>query len=177
MQLRPKYDVGDTVFCAGHPAYEGYTEQCPDCLGSGVWKVETPAGDSFPCKCETCGVGSWTGAGSGRITKYKYSSWVRRLTIGSVRIDTADKNPISYMCNETGVGSGNVYYEEQLFDNEESAKVAGQIAAADAQRELDERAAKDAETLRKKEKRKPSPERRRIRELEARIKELTSAQS
>jgi len=42
---------------------------------------------------------------------------VRSLTIGSVRVDTAAKESerISYMCEETGIGSGAIFYEHDLF--------------------------------------------------------------
>jgi len=52
---------------------------------------------------------------------------VQQLTIGSVRYDSAptrigsDQEPFSYMCVETGVGSGSVYYESKLFSSEDDA--------------------------------------------------------
>jgi hypothetical protein len=49
-----------------------------------------------------------------------------------VRIDTAQKqdedyHPVSYMCLETGVGSGAVYYEHRMFDTEEAALAFAQL--------------------------------------------------
>lgn len=55
----------------------------------------------------------------------EYSACVpctEKLTIGSIRIDTNDiDKPVSYMCVETGVGSGSVYYESDLHLTEEEA--------------------------------------------------------
>ena len=61
-----------------------------------------------------------------------------RLTVGSIQIDTASRNghPVSYMCRETGVGSGQIYYENMLHPTEEEArsKAQAEVAAKEAVR-------------------------------------------
>lgn len=54
---------------------------------------------------------------------------VRSLTIGSIRIDTNDSDPVSYMCAETGVGSGNIYSEQTLFATQDAAEADAEIKA------------------------------------------------
>ncbi|AZO39689.1 hypothetical protein EJ076_34970 [Mesorhizobium sp. M7D.F.Ca.US.005.01.1.1] len=57
---------------------------------------------------------------------------VERLTIGSIQVNTAPDSYDTgnrYMCWETGVGSGSVYRESDLFDNEASAKLSAEFKA------------------------------------------------
>lgn len=63
--------------------------------------------------------------------------YVRELTIGSVRIDTAGKEPISYMCSETGIGSGNVYPESYFYATRVEADVAAIQKQEQRQLEVD----------------------------------------
>ena len=87
--------------------------QCPDCLGKKVWNVKTPSGDEFTIPCNTCELGYQC---YGTISIYVESAVVTPLTIGSIQTDSNDgKNPIRYMCEETGIGSGSLYNECDLF--------------------------------------------------------------
>ncbi|MFA6125496.1 hypothetical protein [Sphingomonas sp.] len=126
----PKYAIGDKVW----NYYTTHVERewpCPDCLGTKKWAVSTPAGGALIVACPRC---------SGRnivreMPSLRYTARtaaVRELTIGSVRIDTAetDRDKVSYMCVETGVGSGSVYNESMLFATEAECKVAGDAVAA-----------------------------------------------
>lgn len=110
MKLQPKFEIGDLVYSASAYDTEEWI-QCPDCLGTKEWSVICPGGDKFTQDCGTCQHGYEV---LGKIRKNEIKSHVRALTIGSVRLDTADKQPISYMCEETGIGSGSIYYEENL---------------------------------------------------------------
>lgn len=126
-----RYEVGDAVFFAGYTHHVRIL-QCPDCLGSQKWKVVTPVGDELEFSCPRCT--GWQH--DGRPLLAEYIPAIRPLTIGSVRIDTADeKTPITYMCRETGVGSGSVYEEGDLFESEAAATVKARLkcAAMDAQ--------------------------------------------
>jgi hypothetical protein len=58
----------------------------------------------------------------------QYVAATRQLTIGSVRVDTEDEDPITYMANETGVGCGYIHNEKDLYETRELA-----IAAAEAE--------------------------------------------
>jgi hypothetical protein len=120
---QPKYKVGDTVFTV-------YTEQrtaqhdCPDCLGTQTWKVLTKAGGELECECQRCN--GWNSRDIPSLSYIKYVPVVRKLTIGSVRADSAPTygdDYVSYMCEETGIGSGSVYYESKLFINEDEARI------------------------------------------------------
>lgn len=131
----PKYRIGQTVFYGTTYSATGQ-HPCPDCLGTGKWKVTTPAGSEMTTGCLRCGSYS-----SSDIPSLKYQTWkgsVQELTIGSVQIDTAaggdhwHKEPIRYMCRETGIGSGSVYDESKLFATAEEAQAVADAQAAAA---------------------------------------------
>lgn len=127
--LRPKYSIGDVVYS---PVTEKSAEYltCPDCLGAGKWPIKSPAGEDYELPCHRCKSNGF-GSSSGKLEVYKAKGLTRRLTIGSVRTDTAatPTERISYMCIETGIGSGSIYYEHKLFSDEQSALVAANIQA------------------------------------------------
>jgi len=165
----PKYSIGNKVWGAGFSAHTQIRETCPDCLGAKEWSCTTPAGDTFNVPCSTCMEGYFC---SGSIVRWGPSQSAQRLTIGSVRIDTGDENPVQYMCQETGIGCGSIWYEKRLFDTEaealaysaaEGLKYAEQMNAQNAERRAREL---------KRNKRKPSFHERRIKELEAQLAEL-----
>jgi hypothetical protein len=126
--ITTKYDIGDTVW------HEGLTTEvrqhpCPDCKGSRKWVATSPAGGSFDVPCPRCSASYQ----SSDPLNLKYSVWVptaRKLTIGSIRANTASDEGNSYMCLETGVGSGSVYYEAALHETEAEALAAAEIKAA-----------------------------------------------
>lgn len=117
LPVNPKFNIGDTVYAA-YANWDARQVKCPDCLGTAEWTVTAPSGESWQVRCNTCNKG-WHS--SGYIGSYDYLPEMRELTIGSVRIDTNDENPISYMCVETGVGSGTIHYEKTLFGSKELA--------------------------------------------------------
>jgi len=134
---QPKFKVGDTVFAV-------YTRQtiaqhpCPDCLGTKKWKVITKAGHEMECSC--CRCDGWRSSDIPSLSYTKHVPTVQKLTIGSVRVDTAPSygdDYVSYMCQETGIGSGSVYYENKLFDNEEIAQKEADSRVADDQSKED----------------------------------------
>ncbi len=121
MRIETKYSIGDVVF-HGRNTVTARPVECPDCKGSKEWALTTPAGGSMVAPCPTCDTlyGS-----TGFITKYERTPLVERLTIGSVRFDSHDtsdgRDPVSYMCSETGVGSGSIWYESRLRNTHEEA--------------------------------------------------------
>lgn len=125
--ITTKFDIGDTVFHA-RTATTVKSHPCPDCIGSKKWIAQSPAGGSFEVPCIRCA----SNYQANHRLSLNYSSFepvARRLTIGSVRADTnSDRSP-EYMCVETGVGSGNVYREADLFRTEAEALVAAQAQA------------------------------------------------
>ena len=158
-----KYAVGDKVFYAS-AHLEETPEPCPDCLGQKTWQVTTPAAEVFDVPCETCMAGY---ASTGLKGRWQYTPHVSHLTIGSVRFDSTAHPPATYMCAETGVGSGNVYGEDVLFINNQEALKAAVRLATIAEKNRAEQEAGRAAKARKKSHRKPSWEDRRIKELEA----------
>ena len=115
------YKVGDSVFVG---TVERSLNQvcCPDCLGTLKWLVVFADDSSAEVACQTCKKGFEPPCG--KIDIGLWSPRVRKMTIGSVRSDSAEKEgrQLSYMCVETGVGSGNVYYADDISDDELSAK-------------------------------------------------------
>lgn len=125
--IETKYSIGDVVFFATTQT-ERRQHPCPDCLGTKKWKATSPAGGEYEFDCPRCRSGYH--ADHDLSLDYTiFAPVTSRLTIGSVRTDSADKN--SYMCRETGVGSGSVYDEARLFSTETEAHAAAQ-ALADA---------------------------------------------
>lgn len=112
----PKWRIGERIWAA-HVEFGLDELDCPDCLGYGKWTVKSPAGTKGEVECPRCG-------GRKSLKIETRLGKVQQLTIGSIRIDTADHRGevVSYMCAETGVGSGTVYEEGRLFATEEEAQ-------------------------------------------------------
>ncbi len=153
---QPKHQIGDKVYYAN--GYYGKTSiKCPDCLGTVKWEVTTPRGEQFDIPCSTCSVGLFS---SGYVNQYgpKYSAEL--MTIGSIRIDSADKeHQIRYMCHETGIGTGTLYDEANLFTNEAEALEVAKIKADTATAHIIKCSEDDAVRQKKKSHGKPSRER------------------
>jgi len=123
--IETKFSIGDVVYYASTTT-ERKQHPCPDCLGTKKWKAVSPAGGEYEFSCPRCR----SGYRSENELSLDYSIFVpvsHRLTIGSVRTDSADKT--QYMCVETGIGSGNLYDESRLFSTEGEALVAAQALA------------------------------------------------
>lgn len=124
--ITPKYEIGQRVFWATYIAEER-THPCPDCLDTRKWSATSPAGNDYTFSCPRCSKVYQSSQG----LNLRYETMVPRTEsriIGSYRVDSNDvENPVHYMCRETGVGSGSVYREKDLFETEEEA-----VAAADA---------------------------------------------
>lgn len=118
--IQPKFEIGQKVFCA-RIGYGSVKVQCPDCLGQKKWLVKTPSGEEWDHDCNTCRQGYY--GSSGTVESWGDHERIEMLTIGSIRIDTQDKErPISYMCEETGIRSGSVYNEQEMFSDRSDAE-------------------------------------------------------
>lgn len=129
--LTTKYSVGDVVY-RGFTTTERKQHPCPDCLGSRKWKAISPAGGEYEFRCPRCAA-SYTSNNDISLWYTASTPAVECLTIGSVRVDTApsfDREGTEYMCRETGIGSGSVYYESDLHETEEAARAAATAKAA-----------------------------------------------
>ena len=111
MKLESKFNIGDRVFSiVNYPVITYLT--CPTCEGR---KAVTIGNETFTCpKCH--GRGSFC-----RQSENKWSVRDNPLTIGQVRIEHGPKLEESYMCIETGVGSGSVFYAKDLFTSRKEA--------------------------------------------------------
>lgn len=126
-----KYSVGDVVYRAGVTT-EGKRHACPDCKGTLKWKAISPAGTEYEFACPRC-TARYMHDRDLSLDYSEYVPLVSRLTIGSIQVNTAPgsyDHGNRYMCRETGVGSGSVYNEADLFPTEEEALAAAQISAA-----------------------------------------------
>ena len=127
-EIKTKFSIGDTVYRAGTTTVQK-RHDCPDCLGSRKWEAKSPAGGIYEFTCPRCG-GQYRSEDALTLDYREFAPHVDRLTIGSVRTDSHDNRPVTYMCRETGVGSGSVYDENILFATpDEATKAAEGIAA------------------------------------------------
>lgn len=119
--ITTKYSVGDVVYRAGTTT-EARQHPCPDCLGSRKWEAKSPAGGTFTFACPRCSA-RYNDRDDLTLKYTAHAPVVSRLTIGSVQVNTAGAwdAGVQYMAVETGVGSGSVYKEAELFDTEEDA--------------------------------------------------------
>jgi hypothetical protein len=166
---KPKFEIGSKAFAADAD-YSFEYEVCPACLGSKVCHVTEVSGTVYDAPCPDCVEGYFS---SGRKKVYRHAPLVHSLTIGSVRLDTNDKQPIFYMAEETGVGSGRVWYEDALFEDYEAALIVAKTMALERQAAANDKEAEQAKIRRVRELRKPSYEQRRIKDLERQLKELS----
>lgn len=126
--IETKYSMGDVVWHPGMTT-ERHQHPCPDCLGSRSWKAESPAGGVFSVACPRC-LTTYRGNSDLNLSYSRWTSTVRKLTIGQVRACHGREGGHEYMCHETGIGSGSVYRENTLFLTEEEARRAGDAEAA-----------------------------------------------
>jgi hypothetical protein len=133
----PRFAIGDTVYVADTVRTRARHE-CPDCNGTRKWSCKSPAGVEMEMDCPRCQrTAGWNDKLSLEFTKH--ATVVSALTVGSVQINTADnEHPVRYMCHETGIGSGSVYYEDNFHATEESANLEARAKALELQREEDD---------------------------------------
>lgn len=131
----PKFKIGDTVY---YPRVSSETAKlpCPDCLDTRRWKVITPGGTELEADCQRCsGYLSQQFHDVPSLSYVRYKGYVDTVTIGSVTVSSASRHgsaerQIEYMCNETGVGSGSIYYEERLHATEFEARADADLQAS-----------------------------------------------
>jgi hypothetical protein len=126
----PRFRIGQVVFL-GDTTDQMEAHPCPDCLGSREWTVTTPGGSTLVAPCQRCD-SRWTSSDLPSLSYSIKAPTVRSLTIGSVRIET-DQMPnerVAYMCVETGIGSGSIYYEHRLSATHEMALAHATATAA-----------------------------------------------
>ena len=127
MNFESKYGIGDVVF-RGYVGDSSKKIPCPECDGTGRLRIE---GKSMTVNCPECN-------GHGGTSVYDCAPCTQKLTIGQVGVIVTDSYGLiepgqfhnyspqkareeRYMCVETGIGSGNVYSEHDLWTTEELA--------------------------------------------------------
>ena len=112
-----KYAIGDKVWKAERQ-YKDKSIACPDCLGTKKWTVVFADGEALEIDCQTCKNGYMPPCG--QITYKEWDAGVIYLTIGKI-YDWSPEDGMRYMCEETGVGSGTIHCEKDLFVNKDDA--------------------------------------------------------
>ena len=114
--LEIKYSVGDIVFSAD-VKITSKPITCPDCLGTGKCVVVLATQEKIDVDCLICNRERWQND-VGMFAYNIFTPNVEKLTIGQVSFEN---NQGRYMCVETGIGSGSVYNEIDLYDTEDKA--------------------------------------------------------
>jgi hypothetical protein len=135
MQFESKYGPGETVYFIQRSYPRVYTT-CQFCNGRG----QIEGANHTVRQCPEC-------YGRGGEYSYKPQEWQlsKVLTIGQIRIEYTpestegisdifdnykaqkEKYTETYMCYETGIGSGSIYNEKDLFKTKEEAQDACDI--------------------------------------------------
>jgi len=129
--IETKFSIGDVVYHAGTTT-QTKQRPCPDCNDTKKWSAVSPAGNEYTFGCPRCAA-SYAHHNDLSLRYTAHVPHVRMLTIGSVQYNSQYGHYDSgarYMCLETGVGSGSVYAEADLFDNEVDALTAAEAKAA-----------------------------------------------
>ena len=125
MKLESKYDLGDIVWSITDPPAPKIWVRCTFCEGyehpgsSFGDRLQVVGADGETANCPVCkGYG-----GESVSTGKKRWELNERLTIGlvQVRVTGSDREE-TYMCKETGVGSGRVYYVHKLYADPDAAQ-------------------------------------------------------
>lgn len=132
MNITTKFSIGDVVY-HGRNTTAPVRVECPDCKGTKEWTVTSPAGQTMTTGCPTC---ETLYGSTGYTERHERFPIVETLTIGSVRYDSHDEEPVSYMCRETGVGSGSVWYESRLRDNRGDAEADAVASIAISEKQI-----------------------------------------
>ena len=124
MILATKFDIGQTVWLIRQETTP-VTRPCAVCDGRGY--LDLVKGGNVRCTNQWV---STERCNDGLVTLRITQPWtvIRQLTVGQVEVrspqhfyDGRDES-VRYMCEETGVGSGSVYYEPNLFASQEEAQ-------------------------------------------------------
>ena len=114
MIIKTKFSIGDKVYFIGYETKQ-VKNTCNVCKGSGKIEIEN---ETFNCpKCHGRKYTIETEKQKWRIVESVYKIGLVRPTI---RVDGKDKT--EYMMIETGIGSGSIYYEDDLFKSIKEAQ-------------------------------------------------------
>ncbi len=125
--LTTKYSIGDVVYYGGTTTIRKQ-RPCPDCLGTKKWKAASPAGVEYEFPCPRCAA-SYNSNDDITLNYSAHVPSIKKMTIGQVRVQEGGENEIRYMCLETGIGSGTLWNEADLFETEERAREYAEVMA------------------------------------------------
>jgi len=111
MEYKFKYNIGDQVFKVVYDHKEQF-KFCPSCEHGKITLKDKSI------DCPTC-------SGKGVLQDYAktfYRTSYNSLTIGQLRLEYGEEIKEEYMCEETGVGSGTIHYQKDLFTTRELAQ-------------------------------------------------------
>ena len=125
MNIETKFDIGDTAYL-GRADWREHRVECPSCKGSGWWTVVAHSGDlgHWQVTCQVCKdyhIWDDTARGRGTVKQSGREAVVSEMTIGSIQVNTHDDRETRYMCVETGIGTGTIWSEEDLFHTRDEA--------------------------------------------------------
>ncbi len=133
--IETQFSIGDVVYKAGITTVSKQ-HPCPDCKGSRKWTAISPAGGEYQFSCPRCSA-NFHGDDALSLRYAAHEATVQRLTIGSVRTDSSSGRGNEYMCVETGIGSGSLYYEADLFETYDEAEAVAKAKAGKADVEVE----------------------------------------
>lgn len=115
MQINTKFNLNDYVYpivCGGEEIWI----PCTTCDGSGIVKIKN---SDREFQCPDCygnkGRNEWTTNGW-HLSNYKSQ-------VGLIRTETdKNKSKTNYMLKATGIGSGTIWKEDDLFSSKEEAQ-------------------------------------------------------
>lgn len=137
MIITTKYNIGDRVWI-GMTRWTDKSVKCPECR-YGYIEITLTTGEKALARCPRC-------YGRSYKSNFDFNPIVQQVTIGSVRYDSYAKEDerFSYMCVETGVGSGSIWYEPNIFCTKEEAEYHANVLTDKAKKDgLKERIARE----------------------------------
>ena len=119
MKFESQFSLGDRIFHIRRDTEQLYKE-CHKCRGKGELTILFPGGSQEKTDCRECHDGR-VRAGS----QYSWRPQPNPLTVGKITVEV-DGNDLTiqetYMCNETGIGSGTLYRGQHMFSKHEDAE-------------------------------------------------------
>ncbi len=124
MEIKTKFDLGQRVYII-HKSGQLVNRVCKACSGNGDI-IHNTQDESFKFMCPNC-------QGSGQLEEWlsdKLQIAYEKAKIGRVGVELyretfinrgSAKNRITYMVDETGIGSGNLWNEDDIFATKEEA--------------------------------------------------------
>jgi hypothetical protein len=124
-----RYTVGDVVYGLTVRPHR-YWKVCDVCNGTARVKIADHPELSTYCPVKNCTGGKVWLEDMGSYYEISY------LTVGQVRVVVGYGAEVTYMCEETGVGSGQVWHEGRLYPSYTAAEVAAREQGAVLREEL-----------------------------------------